>query len=74
MAEKYEDLFDRDLSEYTEQELLDLAEKVKTERRYPSVTTAKNKKTDAIDRLINEFVIKQKDNNEENSNPDNTAK
>lgn len=73
MTEKYEDLFDKPLSEYTDEELLEMANAIRTERRYPSVTKAKNKKVDAVDKLVNQFVIKEAVN-EKDSNSNKSSK
>ncbi len=58
MAKKFEDLFEKPISDYSDEELLEMANEIRTERRYPSVTKAKNKKIDAVDALVNEILVK----------------
>jgi hypothetical protein len=55
---KYEDFFPKPLEEMTEEELHQLAEKLRKERKYPAMTKAKDKKADQIDKLINKYITK----------------
>ena len=55
----YEDLFDKPLSEYTYEELLEMGNETRTARKYPAVTKKVAKKDDAMDKLISSYVIKK---------------
>ena len=58
MPTEYEDLFDKPLSEYSEEELLELANETRTRRKYPAVEKKTAKQGDAMDDLISKFAIK----------------
>lgn len=57
MSSQYEDLFDKPLSEYNEEELLEMAVDIRTRRKYPAVEKKEAKAGNAIDDLISGFVI-----------------
>jgi len=60
---QYEDLFDRPLSEYSDEELLEMSNEIRTKRKYPAVEKKGAREGDAIDKLIGKFAIKTGDNN-----------
>lgn len=53
----YSDLFEKPLSEYTEEELVELRDSLRKERKYPSITKAKNVKTDKVGSLIDKYKL-----------------
>lgn len=55
----YSDIFDKPLEEYTNEELQQMRDKFRKERKYPSITKAKNTKTDKVQQLIDKHKLQQ---------------
>ncbi len=56
---KYEDIFPKPLKEMTDDELQEMAEKLRKQQKYPAMQKAKAKKEDEITKIINKYVTKE---------------
>ena len=65
MPTDYEELFEKPLSEYSDEELLELANETRTRRKYPAVEQKTSKQDNAIDDLVSKYTIKKNKADEE---------
>jgi hypothetical protein len=56
---KFEDLFNgKSLDDISDEELIAKAQELRTRRKYPAVDKAQGKKTDAMQALIDQAIVK----------------